>query len=127
MTKTCDTCRHVTGPAGATVCVSCMGYSNWMEYKISAPELLAEAAAIMSQRGKDYDKPEGERSMARTVMAFNAVTGHKLSEADGWLLMAILKQVRLFTNRGKTHEDSVNDLIAYSALLGESAMQGGLK
>lgn len=98
-----------------------------MEYKIGAHELLSDAAAIMAERGKEYDKPNGERSMARTVASFNAVTGHQLSEADGWLFMAVLKQVRLFTSRTKTHEDSVNDLIAYTALLGESAMQGGLK
>jgi hypothetical protein len=111
-----------------------MNYSNWRDQSWSntnvktstAPEILADAARIMNQRGKDYDKPDGERSMARTVMAFNAITGHQMSEADGWLFMALLKQVRLFTSRTKTHEDSVKDLVAYCALLGESAMNGGL-
>ena len=29
-----------------------------------------------------YDKPDGERSMGKTVAAFNAVTGRDLSEAE---------------------------------------------
>ena len=65
--------------------------------------------------------------MAKTVAVFNTVTGHSISEADGWLFMAALKQVRLFSNREKAHQDSVEDLVAYSALLGECCMSGGLK
>ena len=56
--------------------------------------LLDQAGLHLRQRATTYDQPEGERSMGRTVRAFNAVTGHDLTEADGWLLMALLKMVR---------------------------------
>lgn len=90
-----------------------------------ASELLNSAAAIMEERGRQYDQSGGERSMAKTVAAFNIMTGNTLSEADGWQFMLTLKAVRLFSVRDKTHEDSVTDLIAYAALLGESAIQKG--
>jgi len=86
-----------------------------------APELLGRAAALLTERGKDYDKPEGERSMTKTVEAFNAITGRDLTVTEGWLFMSCLKQVRTFT--GSTpHEDSLHDLIAYSALMAEEAL-----
>ena len=90
--------------------------------KHSAPDLLNKAAAIMEERGKQYDKPEGERSMAATVAAFNNITGHQLSEADGWLMMTILKLVRLKQRPG-FHQDSAEDAVAYAALLAEAKSQ----
>ena len=36
----------------------------------------------------------GERSMASTVKAFNALTGHNLTESEGWEFMVLLKLVR---------------------------------
>ena len=86
-----------------------------------APEMLARAAALLHERGKNYDKPEGERSMARTVAAFNAITGRDLSEAEGWLFMQQLKDARNFS-RKKPHQDSLEDCIAYSALKAEAEM-----
>lgn len=93
----------------------------------TASGFLSRADRIMSERGKTYDQPEGERSMGKTVQAFNAITGHALTEADGWAFMTILKQVRLFTNTAQVSIDSCDDLIAYSALLGECAATRGLK
>ncbi len=87
----------------------------------TAPELLTKAAAIMTQRGAQYDKPDGERSMAATVAAFNAITGQSLTESHGWLLMAVLKMVR-DNQREAPHQDSCEDLIAYAALYGEARM-----
>jgi hypothetical protein len=87
----------------------------------SAPELLNKAAAIMTQRGAQYDKPEGERSMAATVAAFNVITGADMTEPQGWLLMALLKMVR-DNQREAPHQDSCEDLIAYAALYGEARM-----
>ena len=87
----------------------------------SAPELLNKAAAIMTQRGAQYDKPEGERSMAATVAAFNIITGKDLAVAHGWLLQALLKMVR-DNQRPTPHQDSCEDLIAYAALYGEARM-----
>lgn len=34
----------------------------------------------MSERANSYDKADGERSMAKTVAMFNALTGHTLTE-----------------------------------------------
>jgi len=84
-----------------------------------AAEMLGRAAALLHERGQNYDKPQGERSMARTVSAFNAITGRDLTEAEGWLFMQQLKQVRLFTRSGY-HADSAEDNIAYAALMAEA-------
>lgn len=86
---------------------------------MTANELLKRAAEIMDERGKQYDKPSGERSMGKTIDAFNTITGRDLSESDGWLLLLLLKQVRLFQRCGY-HADSAEDAIAYAALLAES-------
>jgi len=84
-----------------------------------AHEFLTAAAQHMQQRAATYDRPEGERSMAATVDAFNYITGHSLSEADGWLLMLVLKLVRLHQRAG-FHQDSAEDAVAYAALLAEA-------
>lgn len=85
----------------------------------SAPALLARAAEHMADRAATYDKPEGERSMGTTVIAFNAITGRDVTEAEGWLLLQLLKDVRLFQRSGY-HADSAEDCIAYSALKAEA-------
>lgn len=87
--------------------------------KHSAPDLLNKAAAIMEERGKQYDKPDGERSMGRAVAAFNCITGRDLTEAEGWLLLQVLKDVRLWQRPGY-HQDSAEDCIAYAALKAEA-------
>lgn len=81
----------------------------------------------MDERAAQYDQPGGERSMAKTVAAFNVITGNCMSEAEGWAFMLLLKQVRLFSNPNKPHRDSAEDAIAYCALLGESALSGGME
>lgn len=88
---------------------------------MKAPEILKRSAEIMAERAKQYDSPQGERSMGKAVAAFNAITGQELTEANGWLLMALLKMVRDNTT-DKPHEDSLHDLVAYGALYGESRM-----
>lgn len=60
--------------------------------------------------------------MAATVEAFNAITRCDLTEADGWMFMAVLKMVRL-NQRATYHADSAEDLVAYAALLGEAKSQ----
>lgn len=85
-----------------------------------AQSFLREAAVTMDERARTYDQREGgERSMARTVAAFNAITGRDLTESDGWLLMLLLKQVRQWSAPAY-HHDSALDAVAYSALLAES-------
>jgi hypothetical protein len=89
----------------------------------SAPRLLDQAAKHMRDRAATYDKPEGERSMGKTVEAFNAITGRDLTESEGWLMMALLKMVRS-QQRKEPHADSCEDLIAYTALFGEARLGG---
>jgi len=89
---------------------------------MKAPELLQTAAAHMAARAKTYDAPQGERSMGKAVQAFNAITGRDLSEPEGWLLLQVLKDVRLFQRPGY-HADSAEDCIAYAALKAEAKAQ----
>ena len=91
---------------------------------MKAHEVLEKAAQHMRDRAATYDKPEGERSMAKAVAAFNAITGKSLSVAEGWLFMAVLKQVRAFQNPAKPHVDSLEDGPAYLALLAEEMTSG---
>lgn len=89
----------------------------------AAPELLGRAAAHMHERASTYDTPGGERSMGKAVTAFNAITGHRLTESEGWLLLQVLKDVRLFT-RSEYHADSAEDCISYAALKAEAKGAG---
>jgi len=89
------------------------------EPKVQATDILKAAAGHMKDRATQYDKPEGERSMAPTVAAFNAVTGHQLSEEQGWLFMELLKCVRAEHNGYRP--DNYEDGAAYVALKGEAA------
>jgi hypothetical protein len=88
-------------------------------------EFLQAAIDVQNQRAAEYDQPEGERSMGRTVQAFNAITGRELSEAEGWLFLQVLKDVRQWSAKGY-HHDSALDGVAYSALKAE-ALHGDQK
>jgi hypothetical protein len=85
----------------------------------TAEAFLHEAAELMTERGKQYDQEGGERSMGKTVKAFNAITGKDLTESEGWLLMSLLKRVRQHSGAGY-HKDSAEDAVAYAALEAES-------
>lgn len=91
---------------------------------MKAPDILRQSAQHMMDRATTYDKPEGERSMAKTVQAFNAITGRGITTAEGWLMMAVLKQVRALQNPGKPHVDSLEDAPAYLALMAEEMLSG---
>lgn len=84
-----------------------------------APHILQRAAQHIADRATLRDLPEGERSMHRAVIAFNALTGAALSERDGWLFMAVLKASR--ATAGAHNEDDYEDGAAYFALAGEAA------
>ena len=73
----------------------------------------------MEDRAVTYDKEDGERSMGKTMAAFNVITGSNLTEEEGWLFMEILKQVR--SMQGNFKADNYEDLAAYAALRGECA------
>ena len=85
----------------------------------SAEEFLTAAVSLMDDRGKEYDSPEGERSMGKAVTALNALTGGNLSEAEGWLLMSLIKRARQYATP-KYHADSAEDAVAYAALEAEA-------
>jgi hypothetical protein len=109
ITKSYETQPNDLSPQTATIGLS----------QQTAPVLLDTAAGHLRDRAATYDKPEGERSMAKTVAIFNLHHGTSLTEAQGWHLLQILKDVRLFT-RGKYHADSAEDCIAYAALKAEA-------
>lgn len=88
---------------------------------MQAQELLEKARKHMQDRAATYDKPEGERSMQRTVDAFNTITGRDLTASEGWLLLQILKDVR-DRQRSLPHTDSLEDCIAYAALKAEARL-----
>lgn len=92
----------------------------------TATDYLHNAAAIMEERGKQYDQAGGERSMGKCINAFNTITGHELSEAEGWLLLQLLKDVRQWQRKG-FHRDSADDCIAYAALKAEAKQREEIK
>lgn len=85
----------------------------------TATDILQEATECLTARAVERDREGGERSMKAAVEAFNALTGHKLSEADGWNFMLVLKLARSYGGCFKL--DDYIDAAAYAALAGESA------
>ena len=142
MSGECDDCEYQLRALDDAPCSSCdnMG-SNFVPIKKrhkvafidtvdngkikaeSAPDLLKKAANIMEERGKDYDAEGGERSMGKTIAAFNCITGKFITESEGWLLLQLLKDVRQWSNK-PYHSDSAEDCIAYSALKAEALSKG---
>jgi hypothetical protein len=84
-----------------------------------APKLLEDAAQALRDRAVTRDAEGGERSMARTVAIFNAMTGQNLTELEGWRFMISLKLARGM--QGQAHLDDYVDLAGYAALAGECA------
>lgn len=86
----------------------------------TATDVLVQAGDAIDDRAALRDATvTGERSMARTVAAFNALYGTALTEVQGWQFMQILKLARAAT--GKPHLDDYVDGAAYAALAGEAA------
>lgn len=95
-----------------------------MNTKQHAYTFLESAVKEMKDRALQRDKKPGEvgageRSMAATVKAFNALTGKTLTEEEGWEFMILLKLVR--GRQGDFRADDYTDAAAYSGLLGECA------
>ena len=89
------------------------------ENSATATDILQEATECLTARAVERDREGGERSMRSAVEAFNALTGHELTEADGWLAMVCLKAAR--AEGGKFRLDDYIDGAAYFALYGEAA------
>lgn len=90
----------------------------------TAPDFLQSALNTLTQRGKDYDKPEGERSAAAVAVAFNAITGKDLTDAEVYLVLQLVKDVRQW-QCADYHADSALDCVAYAALKAEALAGGG--
>ncbi|WP_299582018.1 DUF6378 domain-containing protein [uncultured Microbulbifer sp.] len=85
----------------------------------SAPAFLENGAQHMRDRAEQRDSEQGERSMAKTVKAFNALYGTDLTEEHGWMFMVLLKQSR--ASCGVFVADDYEDGAAYFGLAGEAA------
>ena len=92
----------------------------------TAEQFLQKAADLMAQRGKEYENEQKqERSAGKIAVAFNAVTGKDLTEAEVWLLLQLLKDVRQWSNPA-FHRDSAEDCVAYAALKAEALASDGV-
>ena len=103
---------------------------NWHEVKYwrpavsatvtkSAQSILRKAADLIEDRAKQRDQPNGEKSMLKTVQAFNAIYGTTLTEVQGWHFMELLKMTR--SAYGVYVADDFEDKVAYAALAAEAA------
>lgn len=86
----------------------------------TSSDFLQAAIYVQAERAKEYEQEGGERSMGRMVSAFEAITGIALTQAEGFLFLQILKDVRQWQNPGKYHEDSALDCVSYAALKAEA-------
>lgn len=85
---------------------------------MKASEFLEAGIKHEKDRAATYDKPNGERSIPPTVAAFNAITGHSLTDEQGWLFMTLLKAVR--SQQGAFKADNYEDGAMYFGLMGEA-------
>lgn len=85
----------------------------------TAESFMEEAARLLTERGKEYDSSRGERSMEKTVALFNLRTRKDLTEAEGWIFLGYLKDVRQ-DSAGGAHKDSAVDRINYALLEAEA-------
>lgn len=98
----------------------------------TAAGIMQDAMDTMAERGKTYDSKNNnaaandaqtapvERSMGKVVTMFNTLTGHKLTEEQGWDFMVLLKLARA-SNGYKA--DNFVDGAAYFSLAGECAAE----
>lgn len=86
---------------------------------IHAGHFLRAAADHLENRASQRDCEDGERSMAKTVNAFNAMFNKNITEVQGWQFMELLKMAR--STNGSFVLDDFEDGAAYCALAGEAA------
>lgn len=86
---------------------------------ITPSDMLRKSAQHIEDRASMRDCPDGERSMLKTITAFNALEGTDLTEEQGWRFMVALKYAR--ATAGTFVIDDYEDMAAYAALAAESA------
>ena len=84
-----------------------------------ASSILDAAQKALEDRARSRDRKK-ERSMPSAVKAFNALTGHNITDAQGWLFMAVLKAARAEGGNIRRMDDYI-DGSAYFALYGEQS------
>ncbi len=89
---------------------------------MDAKEILDSGIDAIGNRSKERDTG-AERSMTRTVAAFNALYDKDLTVVEGWQFMSILKKAR--AQGGNLRLDDYIDDAAYAALAGEAAQETG--
>jgi hypothetical protein len=94
--------------------------SNADTHTTDSISILVDAADTITERGKQRELPNGERSMGRCVQAFNAIYGTVLSEQQGWQFMALLKIAQSASDKALRIDDYI-DQSACAALAGECA------
>jgi hypothetical protein len=100
------------------------GHGGYAPQPATAVDILERGKRILEERAREYEQPDGERSTVKIITAFNAITGHRITETEGWLFLRLLKDVRFFSTTG-FHADSGVDLVNYSALMAESKARNG--
>lgn len=88
---------------------------------MKATEILSAASSHIGQRAETYDSPEGERSAPRAAAIFNAWTGKNITADDIIRVLIAVKMARNHQSPG--HQDTIEDLPAYFALLGEACIK----
>lgn len=83
----------------------------------SSPESTLNIAAKTIKERAETRNLDKERAMHKTVSLFNTLTGHRLTETEGWKFMVLLKLAR--ASCGPYREDDYVDGAAYVALAGE--------
>lgn len=86
---------------------------------LTAADFLRAGLKHMVDRAVTHDAAAGERSMFKTVAAFNIICDQDLSEEQGWMFMGLLKKVR--SVQGYFNKDNYEDEASYSGLRGECA------
>ena len=107
---------------GKTAPLNDTGPSTLCGEPVTASHILSQAESVLRERASQRDcEGTGERNMSKVVASFNAMTGHTLTEADGWQFMMLLKMVR--ARIGAARIDDYLDMASYSALLGECRLK----
>lgn len=91
-------------------------------HKNTARWWLEKAIDVQKDRASEYDKEE-ERSASNVAKIFNILRDKDLTEADVFLILQILKQVRYCQNFDNPHQDSLLDNVSYASLFAEAAMR----
>jgi hypothetical protein len=92
---------------------------------MDAPSLLDIAAGHMRDRAATYDQPGGERSMGRTVDAFNIITGREgCDELVARALQKLRQLVTLMQGDESTNPFSIEVIQGVCLWLDQSLSQG---